>query len=110
MTNRELRKLAESKGVGFMMAQGMFFFVFPGDLKAHAATKETIEQVRAMSLSVPAEVPANAVSLEGLSQEEREAKVLELASTKEKMWSEPSSQPEPNTIPGLDNYPIVEKA
>jgi hypothetical protein len=102
MTKRELRKLAESKGIGFMMSRRLLFFIFPGDTKAHAATKDTIEQVRLLPDHVePQEsgridiAPIDAVSLEGLSQEEREAKVLELM-----------GKSVPNDIPGLDNYPI----
>jgi hypothetical protein len=82
MTNRELRKLAESKGLGFMMAQGIFFFIFPGQNKAYAATKELIAQVKVLDTSTAVLAPENAVSLEGLSQEEREAKVLEMTAAK----------------------------
>jgi hypothetical protein len=78
MTNRELRKLAESKGLGFITAQGTFFFVFPGQNKAYAATKELIAQVKVLDTSTAVFAPDNAVSLEGLSQEQREAKVLEM--------------------------------
>jgi len=98
MTKRELRKLAESKDIGFMAANGIFFFVFPGDFKAHAATKEMIERVRALpDFEKPkvSRAPENAVSLEGLSQEERDAKALDLMGAV--------------TIPGLDNYPVVEE-
>jgi len=32
----------------------MFFFAFPGDLKAHAATKEMIAKVKTIDFSEPA--------------------------------------------------------
>ena len=79
MNKRDLRKLAESKGLGFMITQGMFWFIFPGQNKAYAATKELIEQVQSMYVpETRSQAPAGAVLLEGLSQEERDVKVLEM--------------------------------
>jgi hypothetical protein len=104
MNKRELRKLAKSKGLGFFISEGLFFFLKPGDSNGYAATKKVIEQVRLLPDYVePQEsdhidsVPTDAVSLEGLTREERDTKVLELLGS-----------PKPNDLPGLDNYPIAE--
>jgi hypothetical protein len=102
MTKYELRLLAQSKEVGFKNIGKSLFFLFPGEERATPVTAASIKRV--IELPVPvspeAEVPVNAISLEGLSQEEREAKVLELMG---KTYG-------PKDLPGLDNYPIVEEA
>ena len=100
MTRHELKLLAQSKEVRLINIRKSLFFLFPGEERATPVTTASIKRV--IELPVPvspeAEVPVNAVSLEGLSQEERDAKVLELMGT-----------PKPNDLPGLDNYPIVEE-
>jgi hypothetical protein len=103
MTKHELRLLAQSKEVGFKNIGKSLFFLFPGEERAIPVTAASIQRV--VELPVPvspeAEVPVNAIyaiSLKGLSQEERDAKVLELIGA-----------PKPNDLPGLDNYPIVEE-
>jgi len=77
-----------------MTSNGMFFFIFPGDPKAHYADKKTIEQVWDMP-DLDEHQVSQAVSLEGMTQEEREAKVLELTKTREKIRTESSAQPVP---------------
>ena len=80
MTKHELRKLAKSKGVGFVKLNTVLFFQFPGEERAVPVNADSIKRV--MDIELPKEpeqiIPDDAISLEGKTQEERDAAVLEL--------------------------------